>query len=98
MAKAKAKAKGKTKEAAPTNFAANLKDHLLLKPKLSSRDKKILSIIDGPQNDKRAKKLSRWEAHARVEAGVSPVGAIDWSKIDWAKLIESILAIIALFL
>lgn len=81
------------------NFETALRQQIEARPRKSMRDRKILAVLDGPKNEKRAKKLAKWESHARLEAGFGQtVTGIDWSKVDWKKLIENILAIIALFL
>jgi len=80
-------------------FESALQQQLRSKKKLSMRDKRILRVLDGAPSAARTRKINRWENGARGVIGADPTaGVIDWSKIDWAKLFEVILAMIAKFL
>lgn len=79
-----------------SSFEMNLRLAIMAKPKRSKRDERILNILDAPPSARRDKRLARMENHARAVAGIDPkTGAIDWSKIDWAKLLKSIMSLLA---
>ncbi len=60
--------------------------------------KRIAAILDGP--DSRAKRwfLKRAEADARLKLGLGDKVGIDWSKIDWAAILDFILKLAAIIL
>lgn len=77
------------------DFASGLKAAIEAKAKPSKRELKILEIIDAKPSKRRDRRLARMENHARAVAGIDPeTGAIDWSKIDWNKLLDAIIAIL----
>ena len=78
------------------DFAANLSAQLEAKPKLSMREQRIKSILDAPPSKRKDRRLARMENHARAAINADPkTGAIDWSTIDWAKLLSTIIDILA---
>ncbi len=80
-------------------FVSNLKAQLEADPDRSRRGEKILKIINSPDSPRRTRRLKRMEAHARAAAGGGKDHkVIDWSKVDWAKVIDKIIEIILKFL
>ena len=78
------------------SFEDGLRAAIEAKPKLSARDRRILEILNGPDSKRKRKRLARMENYARAEAGIDPnTGAIDWSEVNWAKLLENIIAILS---
>ena len=84
----------------PSNFAAELKSHLEADPKLSRRGKKVLELLNARPSKRKDRQIARMEAHVTVElramgaVGFAGEGAIDWSAIDWQKLLMTILEIL----
>jgi hypothetical protein len=64
---------------------------LRAKPKRTRKENAILKIIDGPASRLRTWFLSTLEHRARVQLGVEAGVGIDWSKVDWEKLLNTIL-------
>ena len=64
----------------------------------SRRGRLLLRRLDAMTPARRARVLVRMEAHARthlVAAGMaSATGVIDWSSIDWSKVLDVILKIL----
>ena len=79
------------------SFEGNLKAALMADKSLSRRGKKILAIINGPRNKRRERILNRMERHALAHMGAGADG-IDWSTIDWAKVIEGLLKLLLMLL
>lgn len=52
------------------------------------RKRRMERIADNPRAMKRAEQM------ARDASGLSESGAIDWSKVDWASLLSTLLPII----
>lgn len=79
------------------DFATALREQIVSR-KATRRGKRLLALIDSKPSKRRTRVLARLESHARVaaaEGGVTfGVGAIDWSKIDWGKLFETILTLL----
>lgn len=79
-------------------FATALGDAIRAKPSLTLTDKAILKIVDGPQSFMRTRFLKRLEAHARIHLGMSSAEAIDWSSIDWNKVLDFLTKLAAIIL
>lgn len=91
-----------------TDFASNLKANLEAKGDLRRRGRRILAIINGPDSPHKARLLARMEDHARAHLGLAAAHTvptdmpgtdwskitIDWSKIDWAKIIDGLLKLL----
>lgn len=85
-----------------TTFEIGLRDHLLAQAKLSAGEWRLLKwLTEEPRNarqrSRRARQLARYEERVRDRLN-QPVGAIDWSKIDWQKIIDFIIKILPLIL
>lgn len=83
-------------------FEVALRDHLLSKAKLAAGERRLLKwLAEEPKNarqrSRRARQLARYEERVRDRLN-QPVGAIDWSKIDWQKIIDFIIKILPLIL
>ena len=80
-------------------FETGIRDHLAIFP--NKRVQMLLDVADEDMPKRRAarrrRRLNRMEAHARAQLG-KPVGAIDWSKVDWSAIIQMILKLLSLFL
>lgn len=77
-------------------FAANLQAAIEAKPKLNMRDRRVLGILQGKPSKRRDRQIARMENHARAAIDADPqTKAIDWSKVDWSKVLKTILAILA---
>lgn len=86
-----------------TTFEVGLRDYLLSLPRLTKEQQNVWAFVTekpktAGQKRRHARRLERLEAHARIEAGAKAVGAIDWSKIDWQKIIDFIIKILPLIL
>lgn len=81
---------------AKTTFSDALRTQLTTRNDLWS--KRILVLLD--RGDSRLKRwfLGRAERSARLALNVSDKAAIDWSQIDWAKVLDFILKLAALIL
>lgn len=80
-------------------FAANLQAALETKPRPTKREKRILEVLQSPPSPRRDRQIARWENHARAAIDADPKkGAIDWSSIDWGKVLTTILEILFKFL
>lgn len=83
-------------------FESSLRDHLLAIAKPSRQQARLLDwLTETPRNarakQRKARQLARYEERVRDRLN-QPVGAIDWSNIDWAKIIDFILKILPLIL
>ena len=81
---------------AKMTFADALRSQLTTRNDLWS--KRILVVLD--KGDSRLKRwfLARAEKSARLVMNVSDMAAIDWSKIDWNKVLDFILKLAAIIL
>ena len=75
------------------DFAAALKKQIEADPHDTAKGQRILDIINSPPSRRRDRRLARMEAHARAAADLGN-GKIDWSKIDWQKLLSTILDVL----
>lgn len=81
---------------AKVSFEQGLRDHLASKTKLTAKERRVQRILDLPTDSaKRQRVLERMEDTARGQIGA--VGKIDWSSIDWDKLLAFILKLLAAF-
>lgn len=83
-------------------FENSLRDHLLSLAKPTRQERRLLDwLAETPKNSRakqcKARQLARYEERVRDRLN-QPVGAIDWSNIDWAKIIDFILKILPLIL
>ena len=79
-------------------FVSNLKAQLEADPDRGRRGARILRVINSRDSKIRTRRLARMEAHARAVIGGDVNTAIDWSKVDWGKVIDKIIDIILKFL
>jgi hypothetical protein len=77
-------------------FAVGLADHLRTKKRLTFWERRLQKIVEAKPSKRRTAILERLEAAARVQLGVSADAAIDWGAVDWAKILDFILKLIAL--
>lgn len=76
------------------DFATALREQIVTR-KATRRSKRLLALIDSKPSDKRTRILERLERHARVAANLhEDADGVDWSKIDWGALFETILALV----
>ena len=76
-------------------FESGLRGHLESKPRLTLQDKRLLRVLDLPKNNPWRKfVLGQLEKTATAKLQQDGATAIDWSSIDWAKLLEQLLAFI----
>lgn len=81
-----------------SNFAAELEAHLESKPDLRRRGKKILAVIQSRPSKKKDRILARMERHAAAAIDRDVGVGIDWSEIDWKKVIEIIIKVLLMLL
>ena len=75
---------------------AAVEDDAIEMPLLQRR--RLRRALDLPKNSARRKRrLAMMQMRAREELG-RPTGKIDWSKVDWAKLLELFLKLLPLIL
>ena len=74
------------------SFEHNLRQTLEPTPDLRRRGKKILAILDDKPSRRRTRRIAAMERHAAAHFGEGR--AIDWSKIDWSKIIEVLLPLL----
>lgn len=80
-------------------FATEWKSHILATGRPTRHEKKALRIIDDPNFKRRDKFLSNAYRHAvDFQESEGSVGKIDWSKIDWTKLLENLTKLLAIIL
>lgn len=60
--------------------------------------KRVLAILDAKPSLARTLFLNRMEAHARVALGLGSREGIDWSQIDWSKILDFLLKLAAIIL
>ncbi len=84
-----------------SDFVIGLKSSLEAAPNLRRRGKKILEVINQRPSKRRTRILARMERHAQAAiydkvpaSAFGPAKAIDWSKVDWNKVIMTILDIL----
>lgn len=71
-----------------SNFATNLRLHLLAMSDRTYQEDRILAMLDEPDGPRHRRQLRRMETRCRHEAGYSSSEGIDWSSIDWAKVLQ----------
>lgn len=76
-----------------THFEIGLLNALEADKNLKRRGKKILAILDGDAGKRRTRQVERMERHAAAALDKDR-DKIDWSQIDWAKLIKLILEVL----
>lgn len=78
----------------PQTFAGALQKQLLMKEKLTFRERRILDIINSPHSAKRDRVLYRMELAARGALDIHANEAVNWGEVDWPRVIRIILAIL----
>lgn len=87
--------------ASKTSFEHNLREQILKTAPRRRKSARILAVLDAKPSKKRTRTIDRMERHARaaLEGDANLNGrAIDWSKIDWAKVFDIILKILTALL
>ena len=82
---------------AAVSFETALRAKLEADPKRSRRARRVLEILDSRPSRRRTRRINAMENHAIAvlkTEGLKPAAAIDWSKVDWAKVIDKILDIL----
>ena len=80
-----------------TDFESGLRSHLNSKSKLSAKEQQIMGVLDAPDSKRRTRRMHRMENHARASIDAHPEeGAIDWSKIDWSKILQMLIKFITM--
>ena len=79
------------------NFAAELTAQIAALPKRGHREKRILAVLNMPDSRRKRRILARMERQAAAYLCV-PVAEIDWSKVDWGKVLGTILKILVALL
>jgi hypothetical protein len=64
---------------------------------LTDDEQRIREIIEWPDSPRKKRVLRRMERHARVELELDEE-ALDWSKIDWLKVVQFIAAILTILM
>lgn len=77
-------------------FASALGAHLDEKPKLSFLERRLKKILDAKPSKRRTAILQLMEARARDRMGFGATEKIDWSAIDWAKILDFLLKLLAI--
>lgn len=80
-----------------SHFTAAITANPDVEPELA---KQCMAIINGPRSIKRTLILRALERHARQQVAEThgfDIEAIDWSKVDWMKVLGTILRILLLF-
>lgn len=76
-------------------FEEALGEQLRAKKRLTFWEKRLLKLIDARPSKRRTRVLERLRAHAATALEIKgDPAAIDWSKIDWAKVLDFVLKII----
>lgn len=81
-------------------FEQALAAHLQAKTKPTASERRLMRILELPADNRRRQRvLGHVEATATAELrNGGTVGAIDWSSIDWEKLLASIMKLIEMIL
>ena len=77
-------------------FAVGLSDHLASKPKLTLLERRLKRLLDAKPSKRRTVILAILEGRARDRLGLGDKVGIDWSKIDWAKVLDFLLKLLAI--
>lgn len=75
------------------NFETALRTEIVTR-KATRRSKRLMELLDSKPSKLRTARLARLERHAALVAGVEGGVGFDWGSIDWAKLFDSILALL----
>ena len=78
------------------NFATALGSHLEAKKKPKFLERRLLRIIRAKPSKRRTAILNALETRARDKLGVGATAAIDWGNIDWEKILDFILKLLAI--
>lgn len=77
------------------SFEEALRDQIEGRPE-TIRSRRVLNVLDMEDGPRRDRILKRMERHAIVQLDLTgDVGKIDWSSIDWAKVFEMIIKLLA---
>ena len=79
-----------------TTFASALSAHLATKKKPGLLQRRLQRILDAKPSKRRTAILAALETRARDRLGVGATAAIDWSAIDWSKVLDFILKLLAI--
>ncbi len=77
-----------------TLFEDGLRNALEADPALSRKGRRILEILNAPRTARRARRIARMEAHARVFLGKDAPQYSDWSDFDWSSFIGILVRIL----
>lgn len=77
-------------------FATALGGHLRGKKKLKFLERRLLKIVEAKPSKRRTAILNLLETRARDKMGVGATEAIDWGQIDWQKILDFILKLLAI--
>ncbi len=65
---------------------------------VSKRVQSLREVLLARPSKLRDRRIARLEAHARAHLGLSSDAEIDWSTVDWSKIISGLLQVLLLLL
>src|SRR5690348_16790591 len=80
------------------NFGLMLQSQLEAKQDRSASDNQILGILQAPDSHQKERRVRRMERHVRRHLGFTDTEQIDWSSIDWSKVLSVVLQLLAALL
>lgn len=77
------------------SFAGALQGQLAKKGvTMTLAERKLMKIVNGKDSPRRTRQLAHMERHVRAHLELSPTAAIDWSSIDWSKVLSTVLQLL----
>jgi hypothetical protein len=80
------------------SFATALGAHLETKKKPKLLERRLLKILNAAPSKRRTAILKALETRARDKLGVGATQAIDWSAVDWQKILDFLLKLLVILL
>ena len=77
-------------------FAEGLSSHLAGRKKLTFLQRRLQKIVDARPSKRRTAILQLMEERVRDKMGFGATEKIDWSSIDWNKVLDFILKLLAI--
>ena len=81
---------------AAVSFAVGLSDYLITERKPTLLMRRLQKIIDAPDSARKRAILGALETRARDRLKLGDKVGIDWSQIDWSKVLDFLLKLFAI--
>lgn len=79
-------------------FSEGLHEYLAAHPVVRQTHPLLWRALEDPDTPRKRRRIAYMENHVRKEMGVESNSAIDWSKVDWLRIVQWVAAILTIAL